>query len=150
MIITPIDHYKLYCTSDTITDILNNSSPFCIISGMLIYYCHVKLRVKSFVFTILGAVFHYLLLNITLWWFFHVCSIFYKVMFPLKAKQYERKDKYIHLVLFLAGKQLTLILISHSQTRYPHTYTRCLTSTLSSRLGLHNYSISSFVMQSSQ
>ena len=36
VIITPIDQYKLYCTSVTITDVFNNSSPFCIISGMLL------------------------------------------------------------------------------------------------------------------
>ena len=53
--------------------------------------------------SLLGAVFHYFVLNITLWWFFHVCSIFYKVMFPLTAKQYEKKEKYFHIVLLVTG-----------------------------------------------
>ena len=52
---------------------------------------------------LLGAVFHYYALNFALWWFFHVCSIFYKIMFPLTAKQYEKKEKYFHIVLLVTG-----------------------------------------------
>ena len=54
--------------------------------------------------SLLGAVFHYFIVNMALWWFFHVCSIFYKIMFPMTAKQYEKKEKYFHIVLLVTGK----------------------------------------------
>ena len=51
-----------------------------------------------------GVVFQYFLLNMTLWWIFHVVSIFYKIMFPMFAKEHKNKDKYIHIVLLVLGK----------------------------------------------
>jgi len=45
----------------------------------------------------------YFLLSITLWWFFHVSSIFWKLSFPMHARKHKQKQKWIHVALVLAG-----------------------------------------------
>ena len=103
IIVSQIGRSKLYCNSVAITkENFNNSTIFCQVIGgikILDLYDWSKLKLIS----LLGAVFHYFTLNIALWWFFHVCSIFYKIMFPLTAKQYEKKEKYFHIVLLVTG-----------------------------------------------
>ena len=107
IIVAQIDRGKLYCKHVAITkESLKDSSILCLVAGetimfSTIYQFSLKLML---IYVFLGAVFHYFILNITLWWFFHVCSIFYKIMFPLAVKQYEKKEKYFHIVLLVAGK----------------------------------------------
>ena len=55
-----------------------------------------------------GVVLHYFIVNISLWWFFHVCSMFYKVTFPFFAKRWEKHNKYLHLASFILGQSTKL------------------------------------------
>ncbi|XP_019850175.1 PREDICTED: uncharacterized protein LOC109580971 [Amphimedon queenslandica] len=74
---------SLFCTSkDLLETYKSNSTTYCKVTG---------------------AVFQYFFLNMTLWWFFHVMSIFYKIMFPVFAKTHKDKDKFIHIVLLILG-----------------------------------------------
>ena len=50
-------------------------------------------------------VFHYCIVNATLWWFFHVSVLFYKFLYPFKAKRTEKYEKYIHLIFVCLGKE---------------------------------------------
>ena len=59
---------------------------------------------------ILGVAFHYCIVSATLWWFFHVSVIFYKLVWPLKAMQTVKYEKYIHLFLVVLGKQYCMVL----------------------------------------
>ena len=62
-----------------------------------------------------GVVLNYFLVNATSWWIFHVSSIFYKVMFPFKARMWKKKEKYIHLFLLVIGtflKSKTLLVLT--------------------------------------
>lgn len=54
---------------------------------------------------VLGAAFHYIVLNATLWWFFHVCSIFFKMAFPLTAQRNKPRQLIVHLALTVLGKK---------------------------------------------
>ena len=45
------------------------------------------------------------IVNASVWWLFHVLSIFYAVMFPFTARRWKQKEKYIHLVLLIVGKK---------------------------------------------
>ena len=56
-----------------------------------------------------GVVLQYFLLNSSTWWLFHVGSIFYKVMFPLTARKWRRKEKFIHLFLLITGVLQTIV-----------------------------------------
>ena len=55
-----------------------------------------------------GSVYYYTLLQLSLWWFCHVASLFWKVVFPFHSKIYEKSHriKYIH-----AGIVLLAILV---------------------------------------
>ena len=50
-----------------------------------------------------GVVFHYFLLSIALWWFLHVCCMFWKLQFPLHARRHQNKQNYIHAALVALG-----------------------------------------------
>lgn len=73
-----------------------------------------------------GVVLHYFLLNITLWWFVHVCSTFWKIQFPLHARRHKTKQKYAHVVLVvlclfvpLPGVIATLVTDGYAINRFP-------------------------------
>ena len=101
IIVSLLGRSNLYCNSVAITkQTFHDSTTFCHIAG----WTHSSLNSNRYsLMSILGAVFQYFALSATLWWFFHVCSIFYKIMFPLTAKQYKKKEKYFHIVLLFAG-----------------------------------------------
>ncbi|XP_019850181.1 PREDICTED: uncharacterized protein LOC109580977 [Amphimedon queenslandica] len=80
--VSVMDFKGLYCSSEDLIEAFNNPTTYCKVTG---------------------AIFHYFYLNMTLWWFFHVMSIFYKVMFPVFAKEHKNKDKFIHIVLLILG-----------------------------------------------
>ena len=63
----------------------------------------------------IGAVVHYCLVNVCLWWFFHVVALFCKVLFPVRARQWEKqkKNKYFHLAALIIG-QLHVVMHYHS------------------------------------
>ena len=56
--------------------------------------CHVNIEPFSLY---LGTVFYYTLLQLALWWFFHVAAIFWKIRFPFSARAAE-STLYIKLV----------------------------------------------------
>ncbi|XP_019853215.1 PREDICTED: uncharacterized protein LOC109582744 isoform X3 [Amphimedon queenslandica] len=69
LIITAIDRNGLYCSSVSLLETLENPTPFCKFSGV---------------------VFHYAIVNMALWWFFHVAIFFHKVLFPFQANRFEK------------------------------------------------------------
>ncbi|XP_019860902.1 PREDICTED: uncharacterized protein LOC109589233 [Amphimedon queenslandica] len=76
LIITAIDRDGLYCSSVSLLETLENPTSFCKFSGV---------------------VFHYTIVNMALWWFFHVAIFFHKVLFPFQANRFEKlgRNKYI-------------------------------------------------------
>ena len=54
-------------------------------------------------FLLLGFVYYWSILTLTYWWFMHVSSTFWKVMYPFHARNHEDKGKYINIVCFLLG-----------------------------------------------
>ena len=64
----------------------------------------------DFFFT--GVVLQFYIVNASVWWLFHVLSIFYAVMFPFKARRWKKKEKYIHLVLLIVGKKHVCLSLS--------------------------------------
>ena len=67
----------------------------------IISFTYLNERFSSF--PLAGVVLQYFLLNLTLWWFFHVSSIFWKLSFPMHARKHQQKQKWIHMTLVLAG-----------------------------------------------
>jgi hypothetical protein len=87
ILISLTDRSKLFCLYDNLRESLVHPSPYC---------------------TITGVVFHYFLFNLTLWWFFHVFSVFCKLSFPLAARRFKKYDKIVHGAMFLFGMLLPL------------------------------------------
>lgn len=77
----------------------------------------------------IGAVVHYCLVNVSLWWFFHVVALFCKVLFPVRARQWEKqkKNKYFHLAALIIG-QLHVVTHYHFFSIYTHGSNRYLTA----------------------
>ena len=50
----------------------------------------------------------FVLTAMILFWFFHVCVVFYQFVFPLHAMKNKRHFKWIHLVLVCIGKPYTV------------------------------------------
>ena len=128
LIITSVIDFKdLYCSSEDLIEAFNNPTIYCKASGICILLRLMKLRIFC-----TGAIFHYFYFNMTLWWFFHVISVFYKVMFPVFAKGHKKKDKFIHIFLLILGIRIliiniiTLILIS----RYFNSFSWCIAGTV--------------------
>ena len=97
LIITAIDWYGLYCSSVSLLKTLYNPNSFCKFSGKKINHSS-----KTFIFNI-GVVFHYFIVNMALWWFFHVAIFFHKVFFPFQANRFEKlgRDKYIFATVII-------------------------------------------------
>ena len=53
---------------------------------------------------------HYCLVSMTLFSFFHILMIFYKVVFPLYAFAYRKKEKYLHPPMAILGNYHLTIL----------------------------------------
>ena len=52
---------------------------------------------------IIGAAFHYAIVNMSLWWFFLVLTLFHKIAFPFHAHRWtkEKKDKYVFIAIVI-------------------------------------------------
>ena len=61
---------------------------------------------KYYFYTIhhIGAVFHYAVVGMYVFWTFHIGYFFYKVMFPFHANAHQSYQKYIHLIMAMFGK----------------------------------------------
>lgn len=57
------------------------------------------------IFSHLGSVFYYCLIQITLWWFFHISALFWAFRFPVHFRSYVQlhRIRYIHAVCVLLG-----------------------------------------------
>ncbi|XP_019850445.1 PREDICTED: uncharacterized protein LOC109581108 isoform X2 [Amphimedon queenslandica] len=76
IIITAAGRDYLYCSSVSLLETLDNPTLFCKYGG---------------------ALFHYSLINLVLWWFCNVAIFFHKILFPFQANRFERlgRNKYI-------------------------------------------------------
>ena len=96
VVILAIDRNKLMCSSISLLDTLNNPTPYCTISGSYSSLPFINTH-------IIGAVFHYAIVNWALWWFFLVLTLFHKIAFPFHAHRWtkDKKDKYLLLVVVI-------------------------------------------------
>ena len=62
-------------------------------------------------YIISGFVFHYTLMQVSLWWFFNVIVLFWKMVFPFHAKSFEKAHgfKHLHITAVILGVVLPLI-----------------------------------------
>ena len=58
-----------------------------------------------------GIVFYYSLFQLTVWWFCHEVSIFWKIRFPIHAKTFEtsHRVKYVHITMVVVGLALPIL-----------------------------------------
>ncbi len=50
-----------------------------------------------------GIVWQYGIISLAAWWLSHVCCIFWKVVFPLHAREHRRHQQYLYVVLTVAS-----------------------------------------------
>ena len=96
-VVVSLSDQSVFCSSKNLNTSLYHPTTYCTVTGITI-------SCSYYILFLVGVVFHYFLINMSLWWFFHVLSLFYKVMFPITAKRFEKKQKYIHLLLLVVGK----------------------------------------------
>ena len=63
------------------------------------------LKLKCVYIPLTGSVFYYAVMQITMWWFFHVITLFWKIQFPFHARSFENTHgfKYLHITAFFLG-----------------------------------------------
>ena len=83
-VINFIDREHLFCTSPSLLQSIADPSTFCIIAGVVFYYS---------------------LVQITLWWFFHIAALFWAFRFPLHFRSFQKlkRIKYVHIVCVVLG-----------------------------------------------
>ena len=100
VIIISIDRNGLLCSSTSLSDSVNNPTPFCTLSGLLIllYYTYL-------IIAIIGALLHYCIVNLALWWFFYISIFFHKVAFPFHANRMTKmgQNKYVLAAVIIIG-----------------------------------------------
>ena len=66
---------------------------------------------KYWIFLITGVVFTYLLIQLSLWWMFHLIVFFWSIFFPYNYRclSIARKLRLIHITCFILGLVLPLI-----------------------------------------
>ncbi len=73
---------------------------------------HVSVSVSPIKFLynifVVGVIWNYCFINLTWWWFLHVCCIFWKMMFPFHARACQHRHTYIHITLLIAGLVLPI------------------------------------------
>ena len=76
------------------------------------------LCMHTIVIILTGAIYHYVIVNMTLWWFFHLCIFLHKVVAPFHAKRTERlgRQKYIFGVTVFLGKHYLIIIVASKST----------------------------------
>ena len=85
------------------------------VTNTVIYVIRTSPFVRLFCSVFTGVVLQYFIVNATVWWLFHLLSIFYSVMFPFTARRWKKKEKYIHLALLIVGKgHVCMSVESHS------------------------------------
>ncbi|XP_019853214.1 PREDICTED: uncharacterized protein LOC109582744 isoform X2 [Amphimedon queenslandica] len=123
LIITAIDRNGLYCSSVSLLETLENPTPFCKFSGV---------------------VFHYAIVNMALWWFFHVAIFFHKVLFPFQANRFEKlgHNKYIFATVTILSLLLPLpaIIICLTVDKFKYNIHRFPTTLCSSNGDMWFYS----------
>ena len=97
--ISAIDRNKLFCSSISLLDTLDNPTPYCIISG------NTEI-IRALSYYTKGALFHYAIVNWILWWFFLVLTLFHRIAFPFHAHRMtkDKKDKYVFIAVVITCK----------------------------------------------
>ena len=50
-----------------------------------------------------GVVWQYFLINLAAWWLSHVCCMFWKITFPLHARQHKQQQKYFYTTITIGS-----------------------------------------------
>ena len=74
---------------------------------------HKCLKLPSFSsnFSIVGFFLYYTLMQLGIWWFFHIIALFWKIRFPFHARSFEKVHgfKHLHITAVILGVVLPLI-----------------------------------------
>ena len=74
---------------------------------------HKCLQLPSFSsnFPIVGFIYYYTLMQLSMWWFFHIITLFWKIRFPFHARSFENVHgfKHLHITAVILGVVLPLI-----------------------------------------
>ncbi|CAI8034489.1 hypothetical protein GBAR_LOCUS19414, partial [Geodia barretti] len=89
VLVSFLDRTALFCGSPDLAESLRTPTTFCTTSGIIEAYG---------------------ILNVTLWWIFNICAIFWKVQFPFHARYYDQtnRTKYVHITCVVAAIILPL------------------------------------------
>ena len=94
----------LLCNSASLLASIANPTVLCLISGAVkLFYNAVHGILNSLSQKIIGAIFHYTIVGMYVFWTFHIGYFFYKVMFPFHANAHQSYKKYIHVTMAICG-----------------------------------------------
>ena len=117
LLIAFTDRERLFCSQRDVPGSVENSTTFCNIQGALsIHRSCISVAViwnNLFLSTLYpGVVFHYIALQATLLWLFHILAIFCTVKFPIRAKIFENSRYYHYAHFTMLGTAIVVPFIS--------------------------------------
>ena len=120
LLVGQFDRLNFYCSYPSVTKSLDNPSLYCIVSGNTYSLLktkistHVYMHIQVMLATIMlscglfsslsGAVFQYFVVNSILWWLFHICSVLYKLAFPVFSNRKRKYELIVHIMLTVVGE----------------------------------------------
>ena len=109
--ITVLRGNHLLCVSSDLVESLENSTPFCQVTGD--GYIYKVMHASCFTIIYAGTMYFIIPVIVSMFWLFHTITIFWKVWFPIHARKFEQRgnNKYLHIaviVLALASSVLSV------------------------------------------
>ncbi len=120
------DRSELFCSTVDLQDSIDDPTTFCVISGNLCIssYCtcscscfslsvskyqHSLSIIAWYHHTHAGVVFYHILLQLLLWWLFHVTMLFWNIRFPLHARIFKESHPSTMKCIHIACVTLALL-----------------------------------------
>ncbi len=132
LVYTDRSDHDLFCSTVDLQDSIDNPTTFCVISGNFCVpsYCTCRCRyffiimkqISIYVMLVFteyilyylisshtGVVFYHVLLQLLLWWLFHVTMLFWNIRFPLHARVFEETHPSTMKCIHIACVTLALL-----------------------------------------
>ena len=74
--------------------------------GFSLFHCISLYKINCKLYSTTGAAFQFFVVNATFLWFFHVCTIFYKMAYPVSSQNNKKQQFVAHIMLTITGGKL--------------------------------------------
>ena len=91
----------IFCNNSnaTVPDSLEQSTIGCKVIGNGVFMFLLTFQL----FTFSGVLYQYFITNVSIWWFYHVCSVSFKIFFPALTKKHLLMRRIMNVIVLISG-----------------------------------------------